>query len=222
MGLSWIAKLAAILPLVTICVTFIIAASNEHIPWCIPLIEGCSSISATGRKLPEAMVFKGLMIPSAIVIALFWLLTGQWLKLLQPMAARRINAIVWVGCIALIFLVAYTTALGYVDQQYRVVRQNGALFFFCFTLVAQIMTLNFLWKNKQVFASDRCIKLLKILTGIVVLTWLIALSSLLRYTMKDNYVFDNVVEWNFVVVTCSFYLVCARLWQYTKLARQSL
>jgi hypothetical protein len=50
----------------------------------------------------------------------------------------------------------------------------------------------------------------------VVLSWTIALLSLLRYTLKDSNAFDNIMEWNFVIVTCSYYYVCSLLWQRTQ------
>ena len=59
-----IAIMINLLPLVCIHLCYLVAANLGHIEWCVPYLENCTSISATGRKYPEFFIFKGLMIPA--------------------------------------------------------------------------------------------------------------------------------------------------------------
>lgn len=47
--LWWLALAAALSPLLTIHDTFVIAAFEGYISWCIPYWDSCTSISRTGR-----------------------------------------------------------------------------------------------------------------------------------------------------------------------------
>ena len=63
---------AAVVPLVTINVSYLTGVSFEHLPACIPYLSGCTSVSATGRVAPESLIFKAGMLSSAVVLALLW------------------------------------------------------------------------------------------------------------------------------------------------------
>ena len=62
MPLGWA---AALLPLVTIHVCFLVSVFEGHIDLCFPYWEGCSSISRAGRHGTAYFLFKGGMMPAA-------------------------------------------------------------------------------------------------------------------------------------------------------------
>ena len=53
MHIAPLALITGLLPLVCVHTTYLIAASHGHVPWCVPYWDSCTSISATGRQLPE-------------------------------------------------------------------------------------------------------------------------------------------------------------------------
>jgi hypothetical protein len=59
---------------------FPLAYAAGLMPWCIPYIDSCTSISATGREPPAFFVFKALMIPAAMLLMAYWLLNARWLR----------------------------------------------------------------------------------------------------------------------------------------------
>ena len=54
---------AAVVPLVTVNVCYLIAVGMEHVPACIPYLSGCTSVSSTGRIAPESLIFRAGMLP---------------------------------------------------------------------------------------------------------------------------------------------------------------
>ena len=44
-----VALVTAVAPIVFIHLTYLISAAQGYVPWCIPYIDSCTSISATGR-----------------------------------------------------------------------------------------------------------------------------------------------------------------------------
>ena len=49
---------AAVVPLVTINVCYVLGVSLDHLPACIPYLSGCTSVSSTGRIAPESLLSK--------------------------------------------------------------------------------------------------------------------------------------------------------------------
>lgn len=92
-SLWWLALEAGLMPLLTIHATFAIAAVEGHTSWCIPYWGSCSSISRTGRHGTAYFVFKGVMLPAALLGVLFWWLNRLWLlQLCAPGYGKH-----WVG-----------------------------------------------------------------------------------------------------------------------------
>ena len=72
---------AAIVPLVTVNVCYVVAIGLDHLPACIPYLTGCTSVSSTGRIAPESLIFRAGMLPSALIVALFWQRCATFLRL---------------------------------------------------------------------------------------------------------------------------------------------
>jgi hypothetical protein len=132
-----IALITGLLPLFCIHITYFIAASHGHVDWCNPYWDSCTSISATGRQLPEKLVFKFIMIPAGLLAILFWWLVQQWLWQVHQ---RRSGAMQWLGSIAGLFLILYVVALGE-GRDYQQVRRTGIVLFFSLTFLAQLLFL---------------------------------------------------------------------------------
>lgn len=132
-----IALITGLLPLFCIHITYFIAASHGHVDWCNPYWDSCTSISATGRQLPEKLVFKFIMIPAGLLAIVFWWLVQHWL---WQVHRRRSGAMQWLGSIAGLFLILYVVALGE-GRDYQTVRRIGIILFFSLTFLAQLLFL---------------------------------------------------------------------------------
>ena len=49
MRLSFVPVVVALLPLAAIHLCYLLAAYLGHVPWCLPYVDSCTSISAAGR-----------------------------------------------------------------------------------------------------------------------------------------------------------------------------
>ncbi len=132
-----IALLTGLLPFICIHLTYLVAASHGHVDWCNPYWDSCTSISATGRELPEKLIFKFIMIPAGIFAILFWWLVNHWL---EAVGLRRSRPLFLTGAIAGLFLILYVVALGE-GREYQGLRRTGIILFFSLTFVAQLLFL---------------------------------------------------------------------------------
>lgn len=134
MRIAPFALVTGLLPLLCVHVTYVLAASHGHVDWCMPYWDSCTSISATGRELPEKLVFKLLMLPAGLCAVVFWWLADRWLR---GTLGRGSRAMLVSGIVAALFLMLYVVALGE-SNAYRWARQTGIVLFFSLTYVAQL------------------------------------------------------------------------------------
>ena len=71
-------------------------------------VDGCTSISSTGRYPPGDRLFRAIMLPQAVILALTWHFTVLWLKSVRP--ATRASATVLIS--GLLGALALGSALG--------------------------------------------------------------------------------------------------------------
>lgn len=139
MKLSFVPLIVALLPFGAIHVSYLIAASHGHVPWCMPYIDACTAISATGREIPESLVFRATIIPSGALMMVYWVLVSAWLAtLLDRMTVLR-RTMLGFGLIASLGLIIYATVLGEIGDAFALQRRIGVRLFFGFTVLAQLL-----------------------------------------------------------------------------------
>lgn len=143
------ALITGLLPFFCVHITYLMAAWYGHVEWCVPYWDSCTSISATGRQLPEKLVFKLIMMPAGLCAIAFWWLVTQWLW--QVLGVRS-RAVFILGTIASLFLMLYVVALGEANE-YRWARQAGIILFFSLSYIAQLCFLYHLSRHQ--LNSDR-------------------------------------------------------------------
>src|SRR5262245_58426311 len=92
---------------------------------CMPLIDGCVSISRAARHDLPNHVFRAMVLPAAVLQALTWLLCSAWLKGREEKPGYSLRVLPWLGALAAVFLVLYGTFLGTDGQSYRWMRRYG-------------------------------------------------------------------------------------------------
>ena len=130
--------ISAIAPLIGINIAYWIGASNEVLPSCIPYLDGCTSISSTGRYPPGDRLFRAVLLPQAAILALTWYFAVLWLKSLRP-ASRAGTVILVFGLAGALALVLYVSYLASNDPFYEIMRRYGIYFYFAGTALAQLV-----------------------------------------------------------------------------------
>jgi len=207
---------AAIVPLVTINFTYLVAVDFGHVSACIPYLQGCTSVSSTGREVPESLIFKAGFLPSALVLAIFWHYCARFLELSGQVGAR-LHTLRVLGVIAGISLTMYALTLGLNDGYYPELRRAGIVGFTLSTFLAEVLFWMF-YAPLRITATKR------------IWLWLIALSLALpaldiiseiaKWAGAPRKPTNNTIAWNAFVITSAYYAVVARLWWHHGFASQ--
>lgn len=129
----------AVLALLTMHASYLVAAAHGHVPWCLPYIDSCTSISATGRQLPEKLLFKPAMAVAALgLLATFWL-GARWLALQGDDSPRTQRALRVLAVVAATCLVIYLAALGEGGDTARLLRRIGATLGFALNFLCELL-----------------------------------------------------------------------------------
>ncbi len=192
----------------TINLCYLLAASNGHVAWCIPYWGGCSSISATGRQMPEALVFKGFMLPLALVIILFWYRAWELLSRINKNNKIGLNAMLILGLSAAIFLVFYTIILGMHGSLCRQLRHIGIILTFVFTFLAQLLLTRNLIRLSRYKADNKAYRICQMQMGICILLLSIGVASVLLEIFYTNYnLIEDAIEWNLALLLQTHYVL---------------
>jgi len=212
-----------LLPLIAIHVSYLIAIQAQRVPACIPYLEGCTSVSATGRYPPASFLFKSTMLPGAVLLLLFWICTNAWLRALESQSTTpRVAAspyIAWLGGGGAIALIIYVIFLGTHQPFYEFMRRFGIYFFFLLTILAQL-DMSFRLKEHAISVNDRSLNgLAQRLLILAVLPFLLgALNLVLKSVLSDPDRSENIIEWIVVVMIQAHIIMTYFAWRDTGFA----
>lgn len=196
--------LAGLIPFITVHATYFLSASEGYVPWCIPYIDSCTSISATGRHGTAFFTFKVLMIPSALIIMGYWL---QAKERLEKLGCRE-RLIPALGIIGALFLILYTVALGAAGWHFRLQRHIGIIIYFCFTYLAQLL---FLYRLEKLKIPDPT-RLLQASLSCLLLG--IGIGTLVMDLLLEDYdQYEDAFEWIIAFLLNSYFFISHWSWK---------
>lgn len=215
----------ALLPLVTIHVSYLIAASMDHVPWCVPYWDSCTSISATGRQLPEKIWFKLGMIPAALLSMCLWFLAYNWRNNLGPTRfVKTLHAMPVTGILAGLFLLLYTLALGVEGDTYRMLRRTGITLAFAFTFMAQLLLMRLIGEHAGHQEDYRLLRYCRWMLALIVVLLITGLASVVLDAMLgEGYEsMEDAFEWNLALLLNAVFIVLALAWTEQKVTLSSI
>ena len=128
--------ITGLLPIVAIHASLLLAINAGAIPACIPYIDGCASISATGRYQPAVLLFKPAMTAEAVLMIFYWLLNSAWIKELSRSTGKPSGTVAPIisalGVSSAFALILYVTFLGTQAPFYEFMRRFGIYFYFLY------------------------------------------------------------------------------------------
>ncbi|WP_417565094.1 hypothetical protein [Marinobacter sp.] len=206
--LWWLALAAGLIPLLTIHITFVVSVLEGHVELCMPYWDSCASISRTGRYGTSYFIFKGTMLPAALLGVLFWWLNGRWLRQLG-IHTPGIAWIFWLGLVASISLGAYTLALGHAGEGFNLIRRIGVVLYFSLTFICELLVSGGLrshphWKH----TGSRLMNLCQLTLGIGILSVILNGVAPELYSRKDD-----AFEWVLALLINAQALWLAFLWR---------
>ncbi|MEO1576596.1 MAG: hypothetical protein AAFU65_16745, partial [Pseudomonadota bacterium] len=182
---------------------YVISAAAGVIPVCLTYLEGCTSISSTGRHGVGYVLFKLAMLPQAWLLFDFW---SRYTAHLDPADAARATRVARrAGQVGAVFLVIYVLTLGADTPLYAVMRRYGVFVFFIGTFVAMCCMSHWHWRRSAGAGSTRAFAAL--CAGMLLLG--LAEIPLGKFGLADNQA-ENIIEWNFALLMQSWFFVAWR------------
>lgn len=217
MGARAVALIVGLVPMIAVNVSYWLASAAGTVPTCMPYLDGCTSISATGRQPPSSFVFRATMLPAAVLIIVYWKLCAGWLETLGAAGRARAQFLSTVGGIGGLFLILYVTFLGSEGDFYNLMRRYGVTVFFGFNYLAQLMLaermLHFTGRTASPVALRRVgqVKL-----GICIVLLAIGLASIpvMNFVANKDRI-QNVMEWNFALLMFANFALTWFAWRAT-------
>jgi len=214
-----VALLAGLLPIIAAHAAYLlnvfVGSGLEAQFICMPYFDGCVSISRAARSGPGLLLFRALMLPTAILLLLSWKAVREWLLTLDACSSRRGWAIAGLGLVGALFLVLYVTALGSEGEWYRWQRRYGVIFYFGGTALAQLLLVWVLWPIRRRLAAGKLLAPIATLTALISVQWVLGVfSSLKRLIFDDPVLIDrieNIIEWWYALPMATGFIVIAWL-----------
>lgn len=199
---------AAVVPLVTINVCYLLGVSLDHLPACIPYLSGCTSVSSTGRIAPESLVSKAGLLSSSVVLVFLWLRCATFLQL-GGQTSSRLTIMRVLGFLAALFLTLYSVTLGLREEEYRVLRRIGIDGFALSSLFAQVLFV-VLYRPMRIDATQKLTRWL--IAFCIALPLLGIAAEVAKWAGVPRRAANNTVAWNAFVVISAYYAVLGRIW----------
>ena len=199
MSLRFLPLVTGLLPIVAIHASLFLAINAGVFPNCIPYIDGCASISATGRYEPATFLFKPAMTVEAVLMAVYWLFAAAWIRGLSPSAgkhARATTSIAVIGVTGALALIVYVTFLGTQAPFYEFMRRFGIYIYFLFTVVAQIILARKAFQVSKQLDLTLVMKISRLQLWLAITPVVLGgLNILLKSTMDNADPAENIIEW---------------------------
>ena len=215
--LRYLPLIAGILPLIAMFGAFWLGVHNDVVPACIPFVDGCTSISATGRKPPGSFLFRAMMLPHAVVLLALWYFTVAWLRSLQTdERSAPSRAILVSGIVGAIALIVYVTFLGTKEPIYEFMRRTGIYFGFLGIALAQLFTAIDLVRISKYAARAQLCRSAKTMLGICLATFALGVINVVfKMTLADADAMENRIEWIAAVLMQCYFFVMYFAWRDT-------
>ena len=201
--------IAFILPILTVLISYYLSIKFDYVQFCIPNIDGCTSISQVGRYPPINYFFKTFMFISIFIIFIYWKSNYNLLSYNNSLLLYKITFLL--GIFSVIFFALYITFLGEGDY-YRFFRRIGIFIYIFFTVISELLLSISFKKNSYLFKNDKIINL-KFYFNLVLSTFGLILLPLVIYRIIDYPNFKNIVSWNYFILIQLNFLITFFCWK---------
>ena len=201
--------IAFILPILTVLISYYLSIKFDYVQFCIPNIDGCTSISQVGRYPPINYFFKTSMFISIFIIFIYWKSNYTLLSCNNSLLLYKITFLL--GIFSIIFFALYITFLGEGDY-YRFFRRIGIFIYIFFTVISELLLSISYKKISYLFKNDKIINF-KFYFNIFLSTFGLILLPLVIYKIIDYPNFKNIVSWNYFILIQINFLITFFCWK---------
>ena len=222
MLIRWLPFLIGLVPLLGVHTAYLIAVDHGYLQPCNPYLEGCTSISGTGRYPPASFLFKAVQMGMAVALPVFWYFSVKWLKALDPRwHSHAVWSIFVSGAVGALALIVYVTFLGTKEPFYEFMRRFGIYFYFLGTVLAQLflaVSLRGICKDLR----DRALaRMATVMLVFCLMPFVLGILNLVQKEILPHATADaleNSIEWVASLMMQAYFLVVFLAWRRTNLA----
>ena len=192
------------IPIFTVIISYIISIKLNLVEMCIPIFEGCTSISRVGRYEPVKFIFKPMMYLYSLSIFFFWIIFSQEISNFK---IKSKNLII-LTFITVIFLCLYVTFLGE-SKVYSFFKRIGIYFYILSIVLLQFSSNRILINNKKKlskFFNYKIVRTNYYLSNFLVISGLILLPVLI-IKIESFPQIKNIISWNYFLLIQLFFLL---------------
>lgn len=210
-----LALIITLLPLITSNLVFMLSAYEGFLPWCMPYIDGCTTISKAARSGDSIFIFRAAMMAHAVLLIWFWVYARQWLDRLCGHKTGIARIMMWLGITGALSLMLYVDFLGTSGEMNRFMRRYGILVYFMFTPIAQVLLLRQHFTLLPSLPQGTIKPLILQLQLVVVMLMLVIgiVSGMMEISHYKTYQSENIVEWNIALLMQLYFLGMVFLWK---------
>ena len=198
------------IPTFTVIFSYIFSLNLNLVPSCIPVIDGCTSISRTGRYYPVNYFFKSLIFISGIFIILYWYKNYFFFNKHFKSNLNKIALVI--GLLSIIFLFLYIIFLGE-SNHYKFFRKIGIFIYILFAIISEFLLSIVYFKNRNYnLFSNNFIKIKLYLSSILIILGILLFPFMI---MKIENVTNlrNAISWNYFLLIQISYLSTYFCWK---------
>ncbi len=190
---------------------YAISIAEQHVPACMPYLEGCVSISRASRHGLGNHLFRLLVIPCAVLHALTWWLSRRWLTA-RSAHLRSLALMQGLGLASAFALAVYASFLGTQGEVYGFLRRYGVTVYFGFGFVAQLLLMR---QASRVEAITP--RIARVMACICVAMLMLGLGNVAAgalvgdHDLRDR--IENALEWQLGLLMVGWYAMLARAWK---------
>ena len=211
-NIRYLSLIVFVLPLFTVVISYIVSVKLNLVSFCIPNIDGCTSISRVGRYEPVKYFFKPFMFLFGVLLLIYWRENFLKLKLFTKNNQLLITFII--GILSVIFLFLYIFFLGESDI-YRFFRKIGIYIYIFFTVIAQLLLSIQYFKLRNIankLLNKKFIKY-KLMLSIFLIVFGLAVLPILLIKIEHFSEIKNIISWNYFLCVQLYYLISFLCWK---------
>ena len=209
-NIRYLSLIVFVLPLFTVIISYIISVRLNLVSFCIPNLDGCTSISRVGRYEPVKYFFKPFMYLFGVFLFLYWRENFLKLRLLINNNNQLLFTYI-IGIISVLFLFLYIFLLGE-SNIYRFFRKIGIYIYIFFTVVAQLLlAIQYIKLKNEEYLNYKFIKF-KLILSILLISFGIMFLPILVTKIENFPEIKNIISWNYFLFVQIYYLVTFLCW----------
>ena len=198
------------IPTFTVIFSYIFSSNLNLVPSCMPIIDGCTSISRTGRYYPVNYFFKSLIFISGIFIILYWYKNYFFFNKHFKSNLNKIALVI--GLLSIIFLFLYIIFLGE-SNHYKFFRKIGIFIYILFAIISEFLLSIIYFKNRNYnLFSNNFIKIKLYLSSILIVLGIL-LFPLMIMKIENVTNLRNAISWNYFLLIQISYLSTYFCWK---------